>query len=273
MEYLENLYRANVGGTQMGDLRLYCCGRRLEWPNHSFGPAARSNFWIVYLREGTGIVEENGVQYPVEAGMFFILYPNRRVHYRADPGSIWSIHWMNIGAAFLEKYLLTMGITEKNPVVRAKDPAATIEAYEALLNLVLEETVAAKFGCISLVYRLLALMTPNELEAPVSRDYVDEAIFYMLNNYEDPISIADVAAAIRLDPSYFARLFSQRMGVTPSQWLNEYRLKKSCSLLTGTDLKVNEIALSVGFTDPLYFSRRFHRQYGISPSTWRTKNA
>ena len=40
-------------------------------------------------------------------------------------------------------------------------------------------------------------------------------------------------------------------------------------LLNDADLKIGEIARSVGFEDPLYFSRRFCQTLGVSPSAYR----
>ena len=42
--------------------------------------------------------------------------------------------------------------------------------------------------------------------------------------------------------------------------------------MRATDLKIGEIARSVGFDDPLYFTRRFRAKCGVSPAEWRKEN-
>ena len=114
------------------------------------------------------------------------------------------------------------------------------------------------------------MMTESTLTAYRDRDYIDEAVLLMTNNYERPITVTDVATAIGLDRSYFARLFRERLGISPHEWLLRYRMERARVLL-GTDLKICEVARSVGFEDALYFSRRFREHFGISPKEFRAE--
>ena len=93
----------------------------------------------------------------------------------------------------------------------------------------------------------------------------------MTSNFDRRFSVGELAAGLNIDKSYFCRLFKQRQGLTPTEWLTEYRLKKAVSLLQNTDLRIKEIALSVGFDDQLYFTRRFKRRFGTSPTAFRER--
>ena len=55
------------------------------------------------------------------------------------------------------------------------------------------------------------------------------------------------------------------------KFLVECRIERSCVLLVGTDLSVQEISNSVGFEDPFYFSRVFKEFKGVSPRQYANR--
>ena len=60
MDFIEKFYHPDFDGRQIGDLKLCYCGRRTGAPDHRFGPAARENYWFIYLKEGSGIYTVGG---------------------------------------------------------------------------------------------------------------------------------------------------------------------------------------------------------------------
>lgn len=268
MDFIERFYHPDISGTQIGDLKLCYCGKRTDAPDHRFGPAARENYWLIYLKEGSGVYNVNGVTRRLEKGNVFAAFPMRRIYYRADPGSVWSIYWISVASDKLEQWLASIGITEEEPVKEVESPGAAENAFEALLAAIPDESPKSKFDCVSLVWKLLGGFAPSA-QGTARADYVDEAIFFMTNNYDRPITVAEISSRLNLERSYFSRLFRERTGKTPTDWLLDHRLSKAKALMRATDLKIGEIARSVGFDDQLYFSRKFHERCGISPSEWK----
>ena len=78
MDFIEKLYHNDISGTDIGELRLFLCGKRTDAPNHRFGPAARDNFWLIYLRDGAGVLEVGRHSCRIGKGDIFVVYPNRR---------------------------------------------------------------------------------------------------------------------------------------------------------------------------------------------------
>lgn len=270
MDFIEKLYHNDISGTDIGELRLFLCGKRTDAPNHRFGPAARDNFWLIYLRDGAGVLEVGRHSCRIGKGDIFVVYPNRRTYYRADNGSVWTLYWLSLAAPLIEEVLPLLGISEDSPVKSVDDRVSIEETFELLLEQFELETPEAKLRCQSLVYKLLSFLTVSGQTAK-PRDYIDEAILYITSNFDRRFSVGELAAGLNIDKSYFCRLFKQRQGLTPTEWLTEYRLKKAVSLLQNTDLRIKEIALSVGFDDQLYFTRRFKRRFGTSPTAFRER--
>lgn len=271
MDYSESLYHSDISGTEIGNIRLFRCGERNDAPDHSHGPASRENYWFIFVKEGTGFYETNKKRHRIQKNTVFVTFPNKLFYYRADPGSVWSIRWISVGSGEIEQYLSLMHIFEDSPVISVNSPLAVDSVLQILLDEAPKETESSKFLCIGLVYQFLSLLVADRFACAEKRDYLEDALFFVSNNYHRDISVFDIAKSVRLAPAYFARLFKERMGVPPSSWLNSYRLEKSAGLLESTDLKINEIARSVGFSDPLYFSRRFSEKYHISPQEFRKK--
>jgi AraC-like DNA-binding protein len=84
----------------------------------------------------------------------------------------------------------------------------------------------------------------------------------------DKISLEDIAKHFGFHPHYLIKLFNDRTGMSPMQYLQELRLEKAKELLEMTDLTVSEISERLGWTNS-YFSRLFHQREGVSPSEYR----
>ncbi|WHH61122.1 response regulator [Petroclostridium sp. X23] len=93
---------------------------------------------------------------------------------------------------------------------------------------------------------------------------ISKSIEYIKNNYFKNIALSDVAEYVEMSRSYLSLLFKQETGINFSNFLTNYRIEKSKELLTGSNLKVYEIAEKVGFDNPYYFSRVFKETIGIT---------
>lgn len=91
-----------------------------------------------------------------------------------------------------------------------------------------------------------------------SRAYIEE-------NYNDHITLEDVAAHVYLNKSYFSLFFKEKMGMNFRDYLRNYRIEKAVHLLTHTDMKTYEIAQAVGYSDSSHFIRAFKAVTGKKP--------
>lgn len=60
--------------------------------------------------------------------------------------------------------------------------------------------------------------------------------------------------------------------LSPIDFINNIRLKRSLELLNDPKINISEVAYSIGFSDPKYFSRLFKKHYGKSPSEYQITN-
>ncbi len=98
-----------------------------------------------------------------------------------------------------------------------------------------------------------------------------KAIAYIRENYANKISQEEVANYLSITPEYLSTLFHREMNKNFSSFVNEFRVSHAKRLLTGSNLKIYEIAEQVGFTDTKYFNRVFKDIEGVSPKEFRER--
>jgi AraC family transcriptional regulator len=92
---------------------------------------------------------------------------------------------------------------------------------------------------------------------------------YIEARLEEPITLLELAALVRLSPFHFARAFKASTGHPPHRYHMEMRINRSKVLLRTTGLPITEIALGLGYDSPQTFARVFRQIVGCTPSDWR----
>ena len=88
---------------------------------------------------------------------------------------------------------------------------------------------------------------------------------YIQSHLNQNFGLAELAQLIHMSPSHFGRQFKQSTGVTPHQYLIEYRLSEVKRLLANRNLTIAEIAESTGFNSHSHLTRVFQKRMLITP--------
>ncbi|MEC2056805.1 response regulator [Peribacillus psychrosaccharolyticus] len=99
-----------------------------------------------------------------------------------------------------------------------------------------------------------------------------EIIQYITHHYHEALTLHDLASSIYISDSYFSRIFKEKTGKKFIDYLTEIRIYKAKQLLEHTDLKTNEVSISVGYPNARYFSQIFKRYTGYVPSEFKKKS-
>jgi AraC-like DNA-binding protein len=87
--------------------------------------------------------------------------------------------------------------------------------------------------------------------------------------YAQRLTLADLAGAVHLHPTYFATLFRHATGEPPLRYVTRYRLQRARDLLLASDYPLGEIARRTGFYDAPHLSRAFSAAEGVPPGQYR----
>lgn len=143
-----------------------------------------------------------------------------------------------------------------------------IETPEPAMSLFAEHVAVAFLGHAVQRYGQ-ASAAANPLRAGLAPWQERRAKELMRARLATSLSMTDVSRECRLSPSYFAAAFRRSTGLSPHQYLSRLRVEEARSLMLGTTLPLDEIALRCGFGSQSYFTRMFTKLAGISPGQWR----
>ena len=96
---------------------------------------------------------------------------------------------------------------------------------------------------------------------------------YVKMNIGERITLADMAGAAGLSRMHFAAQFRLATGLRPHDYLLHCRIEAAQELLAGTNQRVIDIALAVGFQTQAHFTTVFKRVVGDTPRHWRVAEA
>ncbi|QNK58319.1 response regulator [Paenibacillus sp. PAMC21692] len=109
-----------------------------------------------------------------------------------------------------------------------------------------------------------SLFAGNNMKLVIAR-----ACDYMERHLHEEIALSQIAEYSNLSASYFGVLFKQHTGRSFVNYFNQLRMDKAMELLRNPDLKIYEVAESVGFVSLPYFNRVFKQQLSMTPNEYR----
>ena len=126
--------------------------------------------------------------------------------------------------------------------------------------------------CLQSMWRLLLEHITYEPQASrensLEYDRIKKILSYIEENYQNKITLNDIAGHIHLCESECTRLFKRHMNTTLFAFLQEYRIERSLEFLQD-DQPVSAVADKAGFSDPNYYSKVFAIIKGCSPREYR----
>lgn len=261
------------------DLGLYQYGWEKCDPAHSYGPVARNHYLFHYVLSGTGTListdtKGDSQEYRIKSGQGFMIFPQQICTYYADKDLPWEYTWLEFDGLKVKEALDITGLSMDRPIYRSRDKEQTERMKQEMLYIA-DHTDSSAFHLIGHLYLFLdhfvRSISPIDLTLGNNLQdfYIKEAISYIEQNFQNDISIERIATACGLNRSYFGKIFRQKMGRSPQDFLISYRLTKATELLKMTDLSITNIANAIGYPNPLHFSRAFKHVYGVSPREWR----
>ncbi|MEG1637999.1 MAG: AraC family transcriptional regulator, partial [Erysipelotrichaceae bacterium] len=103
------------------------------------------------------------------------------------------------------------------------------------------------------------------------RKDVMDIIHYLDANYRDKITLTMLSERFKMNESYLSRMFKKQTGENLIYYINEKKMQQALVLLQDPNIKIKEVALSVGIEDQFYFNKVFKKFYQVSPSEFRKK--
>ncbi|MBW2901872.1 transcriptional regulator MelR, partial [Escherichia coli] len=99
--------------------------------------------------------------------------------------------------------------------------------------------------------------------------YVSQMLGFIAENYDQALTINDVAEHVKLNANYAMGIFQRVMQLTMKQYITAMRINHVRALLSDTDKSILDIALTAGFRSSSRFYSTFGKYVGMSPQQYR----
>lgn len=255
------------------------------------GPVLKSHWhqetMFLIVEKGTAIVHCNSQPFPVSPGDLIIIHSND-IHYVENHCHHLIEYYIMFDTAFLrssrgdscqtgyitpfEENRIRFQTHIKNDPELAEKVLAIFHEYEnkrPAFELAIKSHLYAMFVLLFRNYRLPSAATPES-----SRHHQLRLVLqYVDNNYNQKITLEELAQMAHMSRHHFCRLFKALTGMPPIEYVNHLRINTAIKLLQQNRLSVSEAAQAVGFSDSNYFSRLFKKYKHVSPTNVKKEQA
>lgn len=221
---------------------------------------------IEYVLMGNGTCVLNGEVYPRVEGMLFFMTPLDCHELNVSNSDFYNVMFTEhmVPSKYLEHFL-RYSAPKAIPIEEAERPF-----FSALFKELTENGENREY-CISLLStmllkleQLLPVYNASNLSDSVSKMYI-----YTMTNFQNKITLEQVAAHAGLTPAYASALFKKEMQINFKALVDSLRFDLSRKLLLSTNHSVAKICEMSGFEDVPNFTKRFKKHYGLTPSELR----
>ena len=259
------------------DLNLYQFGWERTEPLHSYGPHARNHYLFHYVISGKGKLFANEQVYEITGGHGFLIVPGQITTYRADEQEPWEYTWIEFDGLRVKEALTITELTKNNPVYHTHSKDIREKLVEEMLYITRHPS-ESPYHLIGHMYLFLDYLMQSAKSSKLvpggkmSDFYIKEAMNYIEQNFQNDISIEDIAGVCGINRSYLGKIFKNSVGHSPQEFLMNYRMIKATELLKLTSLSIADVGSAVGYDNQLHFSRAFKNIYGVAPREWRNEH-
>lgn len=232
---------------------------------------------LIYCTKGEGWFFLNGERHIVPENHFFILPSELPHQYGSSEHNPWSIHWAHFkGAKATCIYEQLRGVIsiDVNNHSRINDRIAFFDELLNVMGSSVDEHVISytslSFNHLISTFIYIQTYRKSKYSQPKAPNsfFISNATHYMYENIERRLSLKEISEEFGYSESYFYRLFFKETHYSPINYFLHLKIERACQLLLNTNMKVNQVALKLGFEDPYYFSRIFKKIKGISPKKY-----
>ena len=188
----------------------------------------------------------------------------------------------DVGSIFYEKYMLPLmrcpsmaGFAFRKDLDWQREAALSIKEAVTVCRTKPELYEFTVREALTNVFTLLLRHNSGELQQTEARssflmERVKRMLDYFHSHYQESISVEQLANQANICKRECQRDFKKVLGLTPTQYFEQYRLAMSLRLLTESSCSIIEIADQCGFQSPSYFTKLFREKYGVTPTAFRS---
>lgn len=227
------------------------------------------SFLMIYTIKGQGFLRTNDIQINLQPQNAVIIdcHLPHEYHSVSEEWEFLWIHFAGSAAASLFNIIYT---ANEVCAVHINSSYDFEQRVKKLLNKSGISDIVGYNDISAQLHIILNMICASGMKHPqIPNDDINMVIDFIENNYYDQITIDDMTKNTHISKYHFIRLFRRAMGITPYQYLMNYRINVSKTLLRTTNKSVTQIAELCGFLDASNFTSKFKKHTGQRPLEYR----
>jgi AraC-like DNA-binding protein len=243
---------------------------------------------LVYIIDGAATQTVDDVDYEVRRGdMAFINYGSTHSYRSKDGFSFFEVFFspklVEDGTITQENAAALLALSvfddmrgEKNGGKLTLTVSESQEVEHILEEMLKENREASRYS-VTVISSYLNILLTKMLRAASSDTDIEKDIWQSLKEYintntEEKMTLSSLAAKCFYNPSYFSRVFKQKFGSSPTEYIRSIRVRRAMDMLRAGDGTVEEVAEAVGFSDKSSFYHAFSKISGMTPAEYRANS-
>lgn len=232
-------------------------------------------FEIEFLLSGNGTHNINGKSYPIARGEMHLMKLTD-IHEFYFEGKC-KLYVVQFPASYLSEDISSVILNCDRDMIVYFDEKEC-EKAEFLYGLLAEENAERKIyksKIIKNTIETLILLFLRKLNIngknPVGKNdnRMNNIITFMQNNFQNPLSLGELAERFYMNSEYFSRYFKKHMGIGAKEYLTDIRMDYAKKLVCDSQLKVLDICMACGYNSVTTFLRDFKQKYNCTPKQMR----
>lgn len=260
-----------------------------EYYNHEINWHWHKEFEICYISQGsiTCYVDQHSFTLYAGDGIFInsgILHRFTSNNYGVMPNVVFSPAFIAPADSLIyQKYVAPIENAALPYLLLKREEAWQIqiaELYDQMFHLLSQkdyhELLIRNLLCeawyIMIQHLSTDQLTPRN-SAPINHagNCIPVMLQYIQTHYADSISLTDIANTANVSKNTALRYFQENIGISPIDYLIQYRIGIACRLLNETNDKIAHIAANTGYDNTSYFCRLFKKYVEMSPAQYRSR--
>lgn len=271
------------------------CSFELEFVDNATITLIHSSARFLLFKKGKGKMTINGIEYNITDNCMIAIIPwdVTKITEVEEPFEFYKVIY---NCNFINGYLRTIynptssnisffndisnhPITLLNEAEKKKMIDCFMDIRDECGNYPIDDTHETKFLSNTYIISILIRILVNFLRAS-KQDYVgisenkeltdiSDIFRYIYSHLQERITLERLSKLFFLSESTIYKHLQLNVGFTFNELLNEMRISKSLDLLMYSNLSLQEISETVGYTDASHFIKSFINKHGVTPKEYR----
>lgn len=236
---------------------------------------------ICFLYRGSQVFEVAGRVFHLRGGDVFITFPDEPHSTAGAPSEPGVLYWLNVRVPIRGRPLLDLPIDESNDLIQSllelperhfRAPRFTRSLFAELLKLYDTPEIPnrrTRLRC-AVVRLLLELVDGSHRHVSTATSpRISEIIRVIREHPQEDFALKDLAHRAHVSLSHFKRIFKAETGVSPRDYILQWKIEAAKRHLSESNAPVTQIALELGFVSSQYFATVFRRITHMTPTAYR----